>query len=339
MRRLLLIIPFITSLGCLPADKSVISQATDTHKTLEPAVIEDRELNDYMEQIGRRIVDAAQALDQQGFGPKAHKSDEDTSWMYNNEEFHLVSSNTLNAFTTGGKHLYIYTELLKYCKTEDELAAVMSHEYAHVYCRHVAQGMQRQYAILGLAGAAAVGGAAAGYSNGGTDDALQYGALTGGAALVAGQFVGMGFTRDNEDEADKIGFQFYCHAGWDPQQFPGFFQTLIDKGMDKTPEALSDHPKLANRVAATKKRIAALPAEASSWRKPEIADQAKFNELKARAERISSQMPNDGSLQQARMLFAAFPSCVSPAEQPDQVAAQNKVKKAMKKAKKSQSEG
>jgi predicted Zn-dependent protease len=278
-----------------------------------------------MKQVSNRIITTAQQLDKQGFGPPTHTNQEDDSWMYTGEQFHLVNSKTLNAFTTGGKHLYIYSELFEECKNEDELAAVMSHEYAHVYCRHVAKGMQRQELLTG----AALAAAGAGYVAGGQEHGSEYAGLAGGAAAAGGQFVGMGFTRGDESQADQIGFQFYAHAGWDPQRFAGFFKTMIEKGYDTTPEMMSDHPKLANRVTAVNQWVQQLPPEAKSWRKPPIADEARFKQLQARAAQVGKTMKDDKSLKQAQLLLAAFPSCVSPAEQPDQKKARNAISKAL----------
>src|SRR5438445_11825513 len=112
-------------------------------------------------------------MDQQHFGPKAHQK-ESSQWMFSsNMKFHFVNSKTLNAFTTGGEHMYIYNELFQKCKSEDELAAVMAHEYGHVYCRHVQQGENNQIATLA---AGALAGGAAGYALGGSEN------RTGGAA-------------------------------------------------------------------------------------------------------------------------------------------------------------
>src|SRR3954466_1871221 len=130
-------------------------------------------------------------------------------------KFHFVNSKTLNAFTTGGEHMYIYTQLFETARTEDELAAVMAHEYGHVYARHVAKGMNRQYTAL--AAAAALGGA--GYLAGGKARAPDCPALGAGGGAALGIFLNMGFPRQDEAEADKLGFDFYTHAGWDPQQF------------------------------------------------------------------------------------------------------------------------
>src|SRR3712207_9596813 len=84
----------------------------------------------------------------------------------------------MNAFTTGGEYMYIYTELFRQCRSEDEIAAVMAHEFAHVYARHVHQGMKRQYAVLGAVAA----GGALGYAAGGRESGGKYASLGSGAA-------------------------------------------------------------------------------------------------------------------------------------------------------------
>ena len=123
----------------------------------------------------RKLIESARAAGDAN-APKSHTKGGDNAWMFSDEmRFHFVNSKTLNAFTTGGNHMYIYTALFQQCESEDELAAVVAHEYAHVYCRHVQQGMNRQYAILGAAAGAGVAGAAIGYKQDKTEGALTYG--------------------------------------------------------------------------------------------------------------------------------------------------------------------
>ena len=306
-------------------DRQVIAQASDTHRQLAPTVLEDPELATYLQTMGRRIVDAARDLDAQGFGPKSHRK-EDDAWMFSDQmEFHFVNSETLNAFTTGGTHMYIYTELLRTCRTEDELAAVMAHEYGHVYARHVHQGMNRQYVALGGAAAAGAGG----YLLGGEKHGTEYATAAVGLGLAAGQFLNMGFTRDDESEADELGFAFYTHAGWDPNRFGDFFQQLIDKGLETKSEMMSDHPSLGSRVSAAKQRAAALPPDAKNQRKAPVADSARFQALQQRAATLAKTMPTDPKLQAAKVLLAAVPSCLLPQDQPEQKAAQQKLRDAI----------
>jgi len=176
-----------------------------------------------------------------------------------------------------------------------------------------------------LAGGAALAGGALGAKTGGMESAIQYGSAAGGAALIGGQFFGMGFTRKDEDEADKIGFQFYTHAGWDPNRFAGFFQTMIDKGLDTTPAMASDHPTLASRVEATARRRSQLPGNAASWRRPPIADGGRFTQLQERAKQLGKSAPSDKSLEAAKLALAAFPSCVAPVDQPEQIKAKQEL--------------
>ncbi|HEV7299787.1 MAG TPA: M48 family metallopeptidase [Tepidisphaeraceae bacterium] len=318
LRAMLIICGLSVATGCA-TDRQVISQAANVHNQLQPAVVEDPALANYLQAVGDRVIEAARQMGD-GDAPDAHRKGGDNAWMFSKDmRFHFVNSKTLNAFTTGGNHMYIYTALFRQCKTEDELAAVVAHEYAHVYARHVQQGMNRQYAILGGAAAAGAAGAAIGYSQDEAKGAATYGAAGAGLGLLAGQFIGKGFTRTDEREADEYGFKFYVRAGWDPQHFADFFQRMIDLGYDTTPELASDHPTLKSRVEWTKKETARLPAAAQQYRRPPVASPSQFQQLQARAAQIAETMPSDNSLEQAQELLAAFSSCVAPVDQPEQV--------------------
>lgn len=325
----LLMLPMLWLMVGCASDKQVIAQANDAHAQIKPAVITDPILDKYVQQIGERIVTVAKEMHEQGFGPKAHKS-EDSEWMFNDIHFHLVNSPTLNAFTTGGQHVYLYSELFITSKTEDEFAAVVAHEFAHIYGRHVQKGMNRQYAILGGAAAAAVAGAAIA----GENNRMTGATIGAGAGYAAGQFLGLGFTREDEDEADKIGFQFYVRAGYDPDRFADFFRQMIAKGYDKSPEITSSHPKLSNRVKNAERRARELPPIAKQWRKPNIASPEQFAELQNRAQVYAKKVPRDKTLEAAQLMLAAFPSCVAPEDLPEQKQAQQKIINSMQTQKK-----
>lgn len=313
-----LLVPFVG--GCAN-DRKVISQAAQVHTGLQPAVISDPELSQYVQTVGDRVIASAQQMNQEGYHPKK-VSKEDSAWMFSkNMQFHFVASDQLNAFTTGGEHMYIYTKLFAQCKSEDELAAVMAHEFAHVYGRHVQNGMNYQTAMLGVTAAAG----ATGYALASDDNRLAYATSFAGAAAAAGQFVGMGYTRNDEREADAMGFDFYARAGWDPKKFGDFFQHMIDQGYDKTPEMMSDHPTLASRVEVAKQKVAKLPADAPEWRKPPVADKARFAALQGKATKIVKGLPQDDSLKGAKLMLASFPSCVMSEDTKEQKDAQQRL--------------
>jgi len=317
--------------GCMASDKQVIQQASQFNSGLQPAEIKHPRTTQYLQQIGDRIVAAAKQLDAEGVGPKTHFQDKDRSWMFSDIHWELVNSKTVNAFTTGGHYVYIYDALFQMCKNEDELAAVMSHEYGHIYCRHVQKGTGRQEALAVLTVAAA---GAAQYA-GGTSGSSSYTQYAATAAQAGGAFVNNGFTRQDEAQADEYGFKFYTRAGWPPDHFADFFKDMIAAGYDKTPGILSDHPTLASRVQAADKRVAALnPPQVAQWRKPEIAsDPQQFNLYKQLALQASQGMPDDQKVLAAKNLLQALPrSCWMPYEPDDEKQAQDRLIEMAKRA-------
>ena len=318
----LLVLLAVASGGCsmfAPTDQAVIGQANQVHDGLKPAVIQDPEVQRYIDSIGQRIVRGAIAYNEDGKEAKAQKG-QDNSWMYDGGvQFHLVNSKTLNAFTTGGQHIYIYNQLFQDSKSEDELAAVMAHEFAHVYARHVHNGMKRQYGTV----AAALAGGAIGYVAGG-DSGGQVASLGAGAGGAVAQFFNQGYTREDENEADKLGFSFYIRAGWDPERFSDFFKQMIEKGYDR-PSQGSDHPSLKERVANTQQRVERMSPEARRQQRPPIADRREFDAIKRRAIDAARDLPNDQSLAAAQLMLRSFPSCVSPEEDEQQKEAQQQL--------------
>ncbi len=110
---LLSLIGLIAFSGCTAvSDKSVIQQAQGFDEGIKAAEIKDPDVNAYFQRIGARIIAAARESDRAKWGPPTHfNSSEPQDWMFKGIQFHLVNSKTLNAFTTGGEHVYIYNEL------------------------------------------------------------------------------------------------------------------------------------------------------------------------------------------------------------------------------------
>ncbi|HEX8912945.1 MAG TPA: M48 family metalloprotease [Humisphaera sp.] len=311
------------SVGCQATnDKQVKLQADQFHTELSKAVVTpaiDAPMANYIQTVGDRIVTKAAQLDRTNWASKVEggKDGEDRSWMFdtNRMKFHFVNSKTLNAFTTGGEHMYVYTKLLQMAKTEDELAAVMSHEYAHVYARHVQKGTSRQtWAML----AAGVGGAA-GFLAGGKDAGMEYAGTGAGLGRAVAGVANAGFTRDDETQADRLGFDIYVRAGWDPDQFASFFRTLMveeQKRGGAGPEWMSDHPSSARRVENIGRWVAEYKKDHPDWqsrRRPPVATQAQFDDVKQRSVAVATRLPDDSSLTGSAL--AALPrSCMLPDE-------------------------
>jgi predicted Zn-dependent protease len=316
--------------GCA-SDKAVIAQANQFHTGLEKAVMDDPTLDRYINDVGQRIVATAERLDKQGYDPRS-KGEENKDWMFSDRmKFYFVNSKTLNAFTTGGEKMYIYNELFQRSETEDELAAVMAHEYGHVYGRHIHSGMNRQ--IASMLGAGAI--AAAGYAAGGKEKGAEYAGYGAGAGMLLAGVANAGFSRKDESEADKLGFDFYVRAGYDPDKFGDFFRKMAAIEKQKGgggPEFLASHPSLEGRVKFAEEQAREWKQRHADWRdrlREPVAAGGRFRELQARAREVGARMPDDKSLETAQTLLGALPrSCLNPdtPQTPDVKAAQQRLK-------------
>lgn len=170
--------------------------------------------------------------------------------------FFMVNSREINAFATLGGYIGINAGLFLTAETEDEVAAVVSHEIAHVTQRHVLRSVetaQRESIPILLA---TLGAMIAAQQAGGDGDATQA-ALVGGLSLMQQRQIN--YTRSNESEADRVGIQTLSRAGYDPLAMADFFSRMDrasrgNQGGYNAPEYLRSHPVTVTRVSEAKDR-------------------------------------------------------------------------------------
>ena len=158
------------------------------------AYLEDPEVNDYLSELGHRLV-AAIPESRQDF------------------EFFAMADPTVNAFALPGGYVGVNTGLILLTQSESELASVLAHEITHVTQRHMARsvtGQQRGFLYMLAALAVAV---AASRSNSSSSGQAASAAIASGQALAMQTQIN--FTREHEYEADRIGFQRLEAAGFD----------------------------------------------------------------------------------------------------------------------------
>lgn len=151
--------------------------------------------------------------------------------------------NQINAFAMGGGKVGVFTGLFKIIDNDDQLAAVLAHEIAHVAARHVNERLSQNMVIQG--GGLLVGGIMA---TSGT------GALTANAVLDAyGLSTGISsvsFDRKKEKEADHIGVMYMARAGYNPEESIRLIEHLeaATSGLAAPPAFLSTHPSNPERL-------------------------------------------------------------------------------------------
>lgn len=143
----------------------------------------------------------------------------------------IRDDSVLNAFCAPGGYIYVYTGLIKFLDSEDQLAGVLGHEIAHADRRHSTEQLTKSYSISLL---------------------LQV-VLGENAQLlseIAQGLVSLKFSRSDESEADEYSVKYLCPTEYNAAGAAGFFDRLIQmEQAGGTPQFLSTHPNPDNRVA------------------------------------------------------------------------------------------
>ncbi len=193
-------------------------------------ILNDRDSTAYLQEVGRRLVNA--------IPPQFQHSE--FSYF-----FKIVDASDINAFALPGGPMYVNRGMIERSESEGELAGVMAHELAHVALRHgTAQATKGSsaggiLAQVGQIGAIIGGGIIAGEA--GAQLGGQLGALGAAAYLTK-------FSREYETEADVLGSQMMARAGYDPEDLAQVFQSIAKEGGNQGPGFLSSHPNPTDRL-------------------------------------------------------------------------------------------
>jgi predicted Zn-dependent protease len=219
-----------------------------------PEYLDDPETLDYINRLGFQLVAASAA-------------------RHIDFEFFVMRDASINAFALPGGFIGVHTGLILTAQSESELASVLGHEIGHVQQRHLARSLARERdsamitlgsVLLALLAARAGGGQ-------GAEAALA----VGQASAIARK---LSFSRNDEREADRVGFQILVQAGFDPQSMADFFARMQQGTRayaSLAPAYLQTHP-------LTEERIADMQARIHGARTHQHADSLDFQLIRAR---------------------------------------------------------
>jgi beta-barrel assembly-enhancing protease len=145
------------------------------------------------------------------------------------EVFIIDDDSVLNAFCTPGGYIYVYSGLIHFLDSEDQLAGVLGHEIAHADLRHSTEQLTKNYGIRVLINV-----------------------FAGGESVIgdaAGSLLSLNFSRNDETEADMKSVEYLADSEYDPRGVARFFEKMAKSGETLGPLAfLSTHPNPENRV-------------------------------------------------------------------------------------------
>ena len=201
--------------------------AQDVQNSL--GLLDDNDLQAYVGRVGRQLA--------------ARSERPELPWS-----FQVVDDPTPNAFALPGGFIYVTRGLLALMTSEAELATVLGHEIAHVTARHsVNQISKQQLAQLGL----------------GLGSVLFPDAQQLAPALGAGlQLLFLRYGRDDERQADELGYRYLRQGGYAASEAADVFEALERAGGEERsalPSWLSTHPSPEERVKTAEARAAAEP--------------------------------------------------------------------------------
>lgn len=161
--------------------------------------------------------------------------------------FKVIQDDDINALSAPGGYIYVNTGLLK-AADDDELAAVIAHEVGHIAARHAVFSMQTNMA------ASLIGGII--FSNIETSEDVRRGT----SAVL--NLVMLGYSRDDEFEADKLGVTYAYYAGFDANGMVVFLEKLQrqnkENPLDRGLVYLRSHPLYSDRIAKARAQAAYL---------------------------------------------------------------------------------
>jgi len=199
----------------------------------EVGLVKDQALQNYLQTVGSGI---------------ASKSERpNLPWT-----FRAVDDPSPNAFALPGGYVFVTRGLLDLMNNEAELASVLGHEIGHVTARHsVHQMSEQQLAQLALGVGAILSPTVA---------------QLGGAASQGLGLLFLKYSRDDERQADDLGFRYALNQGYDVRYMDDVFRSLQRLGEaskeSPLPSWLATHPGEAERIQTIDSKLAQLqPAQ------------------------------------------------------------------------------
>lgn len=154
--------------------------------------------------------------------------------------FRVIDDKSVNAFALPGGPIYVTSGMMNFVQGHtNQLAAVLAHEIVHVAHRHAAEQMQRQ-AWVGVGIAVLTGGSQTAQT----------------AATLAANLEELGYSRNQEREADHWGTVYLIRAGYDPYGMVRLLERLnAESKSSNVAPFFSNHPGGAERVRLVEDEI------------------------------------------------------------------------------------
>lgn len=188
---------------------------------------ENDEVNEYLDTIGQIVVLAS-----------------DRPSLFADYSFQVLDDDEVNAFATPGGHIFLTRGMVRLAENEDELAAVLAHEVAHVVESHGLQTIRTSRITAALTSAAITGAQFAA----GEEVAELTEIFEGTIDDVTQTLFTAGYSRSAEREADQGAVKILRRAGYAPSALASFLERMDARWEPDGPGLARTHPSPSDRL-------------------------------------------------------------------------------------------
>ena len=146
----------------------------------------------------------------------------------------VLDNAQINAFTIPGGNIYVFSGLISFCDSPEQLAAVLAHEMGHVEKRHTVDRLAREFGL-----------------------SVLFSIMTGGDTVLLSDLyqtlISSGFSRSQEKEADQFALNLLEDASISPKSIASFIRKLNRENLayDENIELVMTHPHNNTRIKAS----------------------------------------------------------------------------------------
>ncbi|MCI5164970.1 MAG: hypothetical protein D3903_02505 [Candidatus Electrothrix sp. GM3_4] len=212
-------------------------------------ILDDPDIAQYINRLGQQVLAIA--------GPQ-----------YFDYHFFVIKNEQFNAFAAPSGLIFFNSGLIKTMQSEDQLLSVLAHEVGHVVSRHLSRRIAKQEKITAASMIFGLASLAVG------NPALTQGLFSG--ALAANRAAGLNFSRQDEEQADRLAFGWLKIMGRNPTAMESMLKSMrriTRYRSEQLPPYLLTHPNPEDRLDYVQ---SLLELERKKMDKPFPEDVGKF---------------------------------------------------------------
>jgi beta-barrel assembly-enhancing protease len=168
--------------------------------------------------------------------------------LFGGYHFLVLDSDDINAFATPGGHVFITRGLIRCCRTEDALAAVVAHEIGHIQLRHGMRAIEKARTTEALTILAQEGA-----KSFGSQQVAQLTQSFGGVISdITNTMIKNGYSRTYEYQADAAAVAILRRTGYNPGALTEMLGIMDKQLKPGGTDFAKTHPSPQNRITELK---------------------------------------------------------------------------------------